>query len=55
MEQVFQFLRSNTLSNQVFETVEDLHTALADAWDRLVGEPERIRSITSRKRAVITP
>ena len=48
MEQVWQYLRSNFLSNRVFETYDDIIDAACDAWKRLTAAPQTITSIGIR-------
>ncbi len=44
VEQIWQFLRDNFLSNRVFETYGDIIDAACDAWQRLVALPATITS-----------
>ena len=53
VEQIWQYLRSNWLSNSVFETYRDIIDAAADAWRKLVDHPEVITSIGMREWAHI--
>jgi hypothetical protein len=48
VEQVWQFLRANFLSNRAFETYDDIIDAACDAWQRFVALPETITSIGLR-------
>lgn len=48
VENVWQYLRQNHLSNRVFETYIDIVDACCDAWNALVALPARIRSIATR-------
>jgi len=48
VEQIWQYLRSNWLSNRVFETYTDIVDAACDAWRRLVDSPDVITSIGMR-------
>ena len=48
VENVWQFLRGNWLSNLVFETYDDIIDAACDAWRKLIAEPEIITSIGMR-------
>ena len=54
MENVFAFLKGNFLANQVFSTVDDVRSAIANAWQRFLSDPDRIKSITSREWAIFT-
>ncbi len=53
VENVWQYLRGNWLSNQVFDTYEDIIHAGCDAWRKLIAEPDTITSIGSREWAII--
>lgn len=53
MENVWQFLRQNWLSNRVFDTYDDILEAGCSAWNKLIARPEVIASIGSRKWAHI--
>jgi putative transposase len=48
VENVWQFLRQNHLANRVFDTYTAIVDACCEAWNALVAEPVRIRSIASR-------
>jgi transposase len=48
VENIWQFLRQNFLSNRVFATYTDIVDACCDAWNALIARPDRIRSIASR-------
>jgi transposase len=47
-ENIWQFMRENWLSNRVFETYEDILDHCCDAWNKLVDQPDRIKSIGLR-------
>ena len=49
VENVWQFLRQNKLSNRVFEDYRAIVDACCDAWNDLLAEPGRIRSIATRQ------
>jgi hypothetical protein len=49
VEQVWQFMRANFLSNSVFETYEEIIDAACDAWNRLIALPATITSIGMRE------
>ncbi len=53
MENVWQYMRQNWLSNRVFETYTEILDAGCTAWTRLIAQPEAIRSIGTRKWAHI--
>ena len=48
VENVWQFLRQNWLSNRVFEDYDAILEAACDAWNRLLRLPNQIRSIGLR-------
>ena len=48
VENVWQYLRANWLSNRVFETYDDIVDAACDAWNRLIALPTVITSVGSR-------
>jgi len=53
VENIWQYLRANWLSNRVFETFDDIIDATCDAWNKLTAEPEIITSIGMRNWAHI--
>jgi transposase len=48
VENVWQYLRANWLSNRVFETFDDIVDAACEAWRNLIARPEVITSIGMR-------
>jgi hypothetical protein len=48
VEQIWQYLRANFLSNRVFETYDEIIAAACEAWNRLVALPQTITSIGMR-------
>jgi hypothetical protein len=48
VETIWQYLRSNWLSNRVFDTYDDILDAACDAWRRLINQPDTITSIGLR-------
>lgn len=48
VENIWQFLRQNFLSNRVFANYRAIVDACCQAWNALVAMPEKIRSIASR-------
>jgi putative transposase len=54
VENVWQYLRQNWLSNTVFENHDAIVDAACDAWRKLIAQPERITSIGMRKWAHIS-
>ena len=49
VENVWQFMRDNWLSNRVFKNYDDILDHCCQAWNNLVSQPERIASIGTRK------
>lgn len=49
VENIWQFLRANWLSNTVFDSVDHIIDAACSAWNSLTALPETIRSIRLRK------
>jgi transposase len=54
VENVWQFLRQNNLSNRIFGDYEAIVTAACDAGNSLLADPARITSIGTRQWATIT-
>ena len=48
VENVWQYLRQNWLSNTVFENYDAIVDAACAAWRKLIADPERITSIGMR-------
>jgi hypothetical protein len=48
MENAWQFMRDNWLSNRVFQSYDDIVSHCCHAWNRLVAQPWRIMSIGLR-------
>lgn len=48
VENLWQYLRGNWLSNRVFETYDAIIDAACQAWMNILGEPEIITSIGMR-------
>ena len=48
VENIWQYLRANRLSNRVFETFDAICDAICDAWSKLIAQPETITSIGMR-------
>ena len=49
VENIWQFLRANFLSNRVFETYEAIIDACCQAWKSLIAQPQTITSIGMRE------
>ena len=50
VETVWAHLRSNMLSNRVFDTCDDITLACSDAWNWLAAQPDRVTSTRTRTR-----
>jgi transposase len=48
VENVWQFLRDNWLSNRVFHSYDNLVDHCCNAWNRLIDQPWKIMSIGMR-------
>jgi transposase len=48
VENIWQYLRANWLSNRVFETYDAIIDAACDAWRKLIAQPQTITSIGMR-------
>ena len=48
VENIWQYMRANWLSNRVFETYEVIIDAACQAWRKLIAQPETITSIGLR-------
>jgi hypothetical protein len=49
VENVWQYLRQNWLSNRVFNTYEAILEAACEAWNKLLAQPQAITSIGTRE------
>ena len=49
MENIWQYLRQNWLSNRVFDTYEEIIDAACQAWQNLIATPETITSNGTRE------
>jgi DDE superfamily endonuclease len=49
VENIWEFLRQNDLSNRVYATYEAIVDACCVAWNKLTAAPARIRSIATRE------
>ena len=54
VENIWQYLRQNQLSNRVFASYNAIVDACCDAWNALTAEPDRIQSIATRSWASVT-
>ena len=48
VENIWQYLRANWLSNRVFETYDEVIEAACKAWSKLIAQPKTITSIGMR-------
>jgi len=53
MENVWEYLRANKLSGCVWDNYDAILKACAEAWNWLIGDPDRIRSIGIRDWATV--
>jgi transposase len=49
VENIWQFMRDNWLSNRIFDSYEDIVAHCCSAWNKLLDDPGRIRSIGCRE------
>ena len=49
VENVWQFMRDNWLSNRVFTSHDDIIDHCCEAWNKLIDQPWRIMTIGRRK------
>ena len=49
VENIWQFMRDNWLSNRVFESYDEIVDHCCDAWNKLIEQPARIMSIENRQ------
>jgi hypothetical protein len=54
MENVWDYLRSNKLCRLVWNSFEDIIDACKQAWDFLINDPERIKTIGYRQWATVS-
>ena len=48
VENIWQFLRQNHLSNRLFASYTAIVDACCEAWNALIAAPDQIRSIATR-------
>lgn len=53
VENIWQYLRQNQLSNRVFQSYDAIVDACCDAWNDLAAEKGRIQSIATRPWAAV--
>lgn len=49
VENIWQYMRDNWLSNQIFISYDHIVDRCCEAWNRLIDQPGTIRSIGYRK------
>jgi len=49
VENIWQFMRDNWLSNHIFKSYNEIVDHCCDAWNKLISQPARIKSIGMRK------
>ena len=49
VENIWQFMRDNWLSNRVFKSYDDIVDHCCEAWNRLIDQPWKIISIGRRQ------
>ncbi len=49
VENIWQFMRDNWLSNRIFSSYDEIVAISAEAWNKLIDQPWRIISIGRRK------
>jgi len=54
VENVWQYMRANWLSNRVFENYDAIIDAACEAWKKLIAQPETITSIRLRQWAHVS-
>jgi len=48
VENIWQYLRANWLSNRVFQDYDAILDAGCEAWNKLIDQPDKIMSIGTR-------
>ncbi len=51
VENIWQFMRDNWLSNRIFKSEDEIVSICSDAWNRLIDKPWKIMSIGRRIQA----
>ena len=49
VENIWQFMRDNWLSNRIFKSFDEIVELCADAWNKLIDQPWKIMSIGTKK------
>ena len=53
IENVWQYLRQNFLSNRIFEDYDAIVEACCNAWRAFIAQPDVVRSVTTREWATV--
>ncbi len=54
VENIWEYLRANYLSMRIFASYKAILEACGKAWNALINEPDRIKSITQREWASVS-
>ena len=54
VENVWEYLRKNKLSNRLYQSYEDIVEACCEAWNSLMAMPEEIATIATRSWAKVS-
>ena len=49
VENIWQYMRANWLSNRIFESYDDIIDAVCAEWNKLIALPKTIKSIGMRQ------
>ena len=49
VENIWQFMRDNWISNEIFKSYDDIVAICCQAWNKLIQQPCTIKSIGNRK------
>jgi transposase len=49
VENIWQFMRDNWLSNRIFKSIDEIVAICCEAWNSLIDQPWKIMSIGLRK------
>ena len=52
VENIWQFMRDNWLSNRIFKSYDEIVVLCCEAWNKLIEQPWKIMSIGRRKWAM---
>ena len=54
VENVWAFLRANSLNRRVWNSYDDIVDACCAAWNAFIGDAARVRSVTQRTWATVS-